>query len=241
MKRSERNKGVSLVDVNITDSTHDRFMSKVDKNGPQPDTDTPHYVGLSKCWTWTAAFRRDGYGVFGFGGSMKAAHRVSHQLHVGDVPEGMCVLHKCDNKKCVNPDHLTLGTLKDNHRDMRSKGREARGDTHGMRLHPERVARGDNHYSKRNPELCARGSRHGTVTRPERIARGERHGSKTCPENTPRGERCWNSKLTEDIVRTIRSRWSLGDITQTSLAKEFGISFQSVSNIVRRKIWKHVT
>jgi len=74
------------------------------------------------CWLWDASFRRDGYGQFWIGGKNNAAHRVSWFLKYGAWPK-LCVLHRCDVKACVNPDHLFLGTKQDNTRDMDMKGR----------------------------------------------------------------------------------------------------------------------
>lgn len=58
------------------------------------------------------------------------AHRFSYELHYGDIPGNMCVLHRCDNRLCVRPDHLFLGTLKENVRDMMAKQRQSRGSNH---------------------------------------------------------------------------------------------------------------
>jgi hypothetical protein len=82
----------------------------------------------AQCWEWRAScFRsRMGYGAFGVGKRVHAAHRVSFTIHKGRIPKGKCVLHTCDNPKCVNPGHLFLGTYRDNNLDMRLKGRAAR-------------------------------------------------------------------------------------------------------------------
>ena len=82
----------------------------------------------SGCWVWTASINPDGYGIFQLGSRRDgrrhfAAHRVSYQLNIGSVPDGMCVLHRCDNPSCVNPAHLFLGTQKINSDDKISKGR----------------------------------------------------------------------------------------------------------------------
>jgi len=90
-----------------------RFWDKVDKSGD--------------CWEWTGC-RVHGYGQMLIDGSGVKAHRLSWVMHNGEIPAGdhhgtMCVLHKCDNPGCVNPDHLFLGTHQDNMDDMSRKGR----------------------------------------------------------------------------------------------------------------------
>lgn len=112
----------------------ERFYAKV---SPEPN---------SGCWLWTGATKELGYGVIGLGrredGTAKA-HRVSYELHKGPTG-GLCVLHECDNPACVNPDHLRLGTLKDNARDCVSRGRNFIPDNRGSnakwaRLNEEKV------------------------------------------------------------------------------------------------------
>lgn len=77
------------------------------------------------CWNWIAGKTQDGYGRFRVGPkSVMMAHRYAWELQRGKVPEGMQVLHKCDNPSCVNPEHLFLGTQNDNIQDMVSKGRQ---------------------------------------------------------------------------------------------------------------------
>jgi hypothetical protein len=84
------------------------------------------------CWEWMGGKTRAGYGGFFIGGKDGYAHRFSWELHKGAIPVGMCVLHRCDNRMCVNPAHLFLGTRTENTRDMMEKERQARGERHGM-------------------------------------------------------------------------------------------------------------
>lgn len=75
------------------------------------------------CWEWNGILTRDGYGAIRAHGRMRLAHRLAYTVWSGPIPDDLCVLHKCDNRRCINPDHLFLGTRLDNTADMLSKGR----------------------------------------------------------------------------------------------------------------------
>lgn len=75
------------------------------------------------CWLWKAAKTNKGYGNFWNGQRLIMAHRFSYILHKGEIPDGMFVMHTCDNPPCVNPDHLVTGTPRENTLDMFKKGR----------------------------------------------------------------------------------------------------------------------
>lgn len=77
----------------------------------------------SGCWLWRGASVPRGYGVIYFNGRQTYTHRVSYELHVGPIPDGLFVLHRCDVPACVNPDHLFIGSAADNVADMMAKGR----------------------------------------------------------------------------------------------------------------------
>ena len=85
--------------------------------------------GPDQCHLWTGSTTGPGYGQIGGGkkGVVLLAHRVAWELAHGPIPDGMCVLHKCDVRACVNPTHLFLGTKKDNTHDMLRKGRDRWG------------------------------------------------------------------------------------------------------------------
>lgn len=103
----------------------------------------------NECWEWNSASRGNGYGCMKIDGKTIDSHRVSYVLYVGDIEDDLLICHKCDNRKCVNPKHLFIGTKLDNNRDMFNKGRGCSGNRNGARLHPEMVRRGENvHLSK---------------------------------------------------------------------------------------------
>ena len=98
-------------------------------------------VPESGCWLWLGYTEGHGYGHLLVSGVFTPAHRVSWELYKGLIPPGLLVRHKCDTRSCVNPDHLELGTAKDNSGDMCRRKRQAHGTRNGSaRLTPEQVA-----------------------------------------------------------------------------------------------------
>ena len=85
------------------------------------------------CWQWTGHTQK--YGRFQHAGKKMGAHRFSYILNIGEIPDGLWVLHKCDNPPCVNPKHLFLGTRQDNVDDRVSKGR----NNHNYKLIREQI------------------------------------------------------------------------------------------------------
>lgn len=99
-----------------------------------------HIEKTDACWLWQGRLVGKGYGSIGLGGAgakQKLVHRLSYEIHKGQIPEGMVVMHKCDNPRCVNPDHLEAGTQSQNIKDAFARGRKInlpsglKGEDHG--------------------------------------------------------------------------------------------------------------
>lgn len=135
------------------------------------------------CWIWNSVKSQCGYGQISVEGKAVRAHRFSYLIYHDKIPKGKFVLHVCDTPLCVNPNHLFLGTQKDNVQDCISKGRFTVGSRNGI------------------------------------------------------------SKLTEKDVIKIRSlygKYGHKGLVQRKIAKMFNVSRILISDITRRKTWKHV-
>lgn len=179
----------------------ERFWSKVRKSDE-----------ADGCWVWTGGKSREGYGqIFVSHGKYAKAHRCSYEIEYGPIPEGLDCLHRCDNPPCVRPEHLWLGTAKDNSRDMYEKGRQST-----VRARPERLARGDRHGSRTHPESLVRGSQH--------------YRSKLTEEKVAAIREEWKRRA-ETEARGKLSR---------EMALRHGVSHSTIEQVVYRLTWTHV-
>lgn len=116
-------KNFSITRADIISAVMDeRFWSKVDKSGD--------------CWEWIACKTKAGYGQYSVNGSREYTHRLSWEYKYGPITSGIFVCHKCDNPACINPEHLFLGTQKDNMGDCHAKGRGSKPPIHYGESHP---------------------------------------------------------------------------------------------------------
>lgn len=205
----------------IDDKVITRFWKYVQK------TDT--------CWLWIGAIDTTGYGKLNIDRKAVSVHRLSYTLHIGTIPADLYVLHHCDVRACINPEHLFLGTHLDNIRDMLQKKR------HLMAIDPQRILEGARQYNRTHPTRPKlSGIHHWSQRYPDRIPRGERHGSRTKPGRLPRGIHHHKAKLTEEQVREIRTLYAAAEGRRgivIALARRFGVTRTNVGSIVRRKIW----
>lgn len=106
------------------------------------------------CWLWTRKPNPEGYGEIQSNpfGIKTRAHRLSYELFKGPIPNGKWVLHHCDVRHCVNPDHLYSGTAADNNRDTKLRGRTCRGLRHAAHLYPDFIKKGEDSPSAKLTE-----------------------------------------------------------------------------------------
>lgn len=191
----------------------------------------------SGCWEWTAALYTSGYGQIKVPRKriQAQAHRLSYAIHKGPIPQGQYVLHRCDNRKCVNPEHLFLGTKKDNAQDMVAKGRHCFGEKQaGAKLTAKHV-----HVAL---ELIRLGVKQIRIAQMldispmelSRIKRGERWAHLQPGKPKWRKQREFISvKQAEQILQRLS-----GGESQHQIAKSLGITQSQVSRIARGKVQK---
>jgi hypothetical protein len=223
----------------------------VGKRGPLRDRFESKFArgGDDDCWPWGATLNNKGYGmVWDFERGRKVlAHRASYELHVGPIPEGLTLMHTCDNPACVNPAHLRVGSHRENMHDKIAKGRARYGHMPGsangnailtneavISLRRDYIAGMDlaglaKKYGVSRKSLTdytsGKSWQHlldvpGVTLADLRAAKREKPGA----------------KITAEVAAEIRRRLEAGE-TGRALAREFGIHFATVSDIKHRRIW----
>lgn len=216
-------------------------MVKWFRNGLTPKQRFYRYIETDPntgCWEFIGTRNKRGYGVFTFENKKVPAHRFSYQIHVGNIPEGRLVLHKCDNPPCVNPEHLFIGTQFDNMRDMVQKGRNA--NTKGTN-NPRASIYDDSVIQIR--DLWDTGASIKEIAIHFMIPKSTVRNiiSNVTWKHLPRCKRLPSNRgshLTENDIFEIKRLGSLKRISQEFIGNMFRISQAQISKIVCGESWK---
>lgn len=194
----------------------------------------------SECWMWTNYLDSDGYGEFKAKHKHYKAHVASYMISKGlkKKPKKL-TCHHCDNPPCIRASHLWKGTPKQNSEDMVYKGRQAKGEKHGSRTHPENIPRGDRNGARTHPESRSKGLKHSRIMK-KVAARGDKHRARLHPETVARGEAHGMSRLTEKQAKNILLAYSKKAATQVELARKYKVNHGVIHFLVSRRTWKHL-
>jgi hypothetical protein len=194
----------------------DRFMKKTEKQGD--------------CLIWKAQISPNGYGYFHLNKKNTLAHRTSYFIFKGDIPKGMCVCHKCDVPSCVNPDHLFLGTHKDNSIDMSLKGRNGA---------KPKISKDE---MDQVFKLYQNGEKQREIAKKYNVSQKSifRYVRKKIPSKSLRGEGNTNCKFSNQDILDIRKMYIPYKFSCQKIAKKYSVSISTIDKIIRRETWAHV-
>lgn len=216
-------------------SIESRFWAKVDLRSS------------IECWNWNGAKRPTGYGMIRIDGKTCATHRIAYQLQKGEIPEGMEILHSCDNPSCCNPAHLDVGTHQQNIQDMRNRFRMKNQILTNNQVEAIRKLYFVENVKQKDIAILI-GAKKATISSAIRGKNWANHGKPSADilraaslrtKARPKGEQNPSSKLTSESVLTIRFEHKAGAI-QSELAAKFQVSKMTISRIVRRELWPHI-
>lgn len=203
------------------------FWSRVDKRGED------------ECWPWIGPLDKDGYGYH-------YPHRTAWSEVNGPIPEGLCILHTCDNPPCCNPCHLFCGTHADNVKDKVAKNRQSVGENSGTAIltvsEVEQIRTAYIPGVTTQEELASQfGVAQTTIGEIVRGCNWKSAGGIAQFENIrqkiTRHERNGNSRLTLEQVKTIRETYAAGGVSQASLAVQYGVVQGHISRIILGQAW----
>ncbi len=198
------------------------------------------------CWNWTAAIYsiKKPYGIFYFNNKGYTASRVAYTFHFKEDPKELCVLHKCDNPKCVNPNHLFLGTNDDNVKDKVSKGRQAKnkcwnkGKETNFRLWNNKNCKASKEDFLEMKTLYEQNkmSTNELVKKFKISKQAISKGIKALGVEVPKRYTVLNAEQ----VLLIREEYKSTKISYSKLAKKYSININTINQILNRKTWKHI-
>jgi hypothetical protein len=210
----------------------ERFWAKVDRSG--------------ECWLWTGGRSRKGYGKVTVAARTLIATHVALLLDGRPVPPGLCALHRCDTPACVRPDHLFIGSRRDNAQDAIGKGRKPRGSGSALALLTEPAVVAIREAYARGETVAVLAASHGvTVPTIVCVVRGRtwaHAGGPIADAKRPavrRGSERRTARLDEQMVKAARSRHQAGEPI-ADLGRAHGVSYKTMQDAVLGRTWRHV-
>jgi len=190
------------------------------------------------CWEWIGTKSQCGYGVISVGGIKVFAHRLMYTLFNGIIPDGIFVCHKCDNPSCCRWDHLFLGTVQENSRDMVNKNRQAKGENIGSAKLTEHDVLNIRQDTRPTKEIAAEYNIDSAyVCRLKKRCKW-RHldGPPSSFINYGVGEKHGMAKLQESDILKIRN----DNRTLQEIAKDYDVTKTTICNVKNRRTWKNI-
>lgn len=198
------------------------------------------------CWIWKGCINRGGYGKIG---TKKLAHRISYEKYIAKIPKGKQICHHCDNRKCVNPEHLFVGSIADNMQDKVNKNRQSKGSNIGssilteekvleirkMRLSGKMYQEIADHF-KIQWDLVRKVCKKDLWTHVPLLYECKKMNQ---IRKYAKGEKSGSAIFTEEKVKEARKKYREG-LTPKKIAELFGVSISTVHDILKRRTWNHV-
>lgn len=189
---------------------------------------------IKGCLIWQGSVDGNGYPNIGFNGKYRTGHRLSYEIHKGQIPPGLLVCHTCDVRRCINPDHLFLGTHKDNSQDAVKKGRIKKNDVK-LTLHKVNKIRSLYQTGKYTHRSL------GTKFKVSKTTIWDilQYNHWIPKEGIPIIKNTFSRrKLNIKDVQEIRQKYSTGKFSQNEIAKEYQVSQTCIWEIISFRTWK---
>ncbi len=201
------------------------------------------YIKTDNCWNWKGKLNSGGYGIF----CKKVASRWSYILYKGNIPNNIQVCHTCDNRKCVNPDHLFLGSIQDNQQDKVNKNRQAKGSKIASSIITEEIVyqiRKMRVDGKEYQEIADHFKLEWDHVRKickntiwKHVGLGEESKNVKQVRRSAIGSKCGSAKLNEEKVKEIKQLLAK-KIRSKDIAKTYGVNSSTICDIKQGRTWK---